>query len=91
MSTNTTSPNEPTRNGNLLVNQQDVVAVARVADNDKEFISSRTTFVVQESPPRIATSTDDSSICWAERLGLVRYLPTLHDAALLLAQIGGRL
>ena len=53
MSTNTTSPNEPTRNGNLLVNQQDAVAVARVADNDKEFISSRTTFVVQESPPEL--------------------------------------
>ena len=28
---------------------------------------------------------------WAERWGLVRHLPTLHDAALFLAQIGGRL
>ena len=28
---------------------------------------------------------------WSERWGLVRYLPTLHDAALFLAQIGGRL
>lgn len=28
---------------------------------------------------------------WAERWGLVRYLPRLHTAALFLAQIGGRL
>jgi hypothetical protein len=28
---------------------------------------------------------------WAKRWGLVRYLPNLHDAALLLAQIGERL
>lgn len=91
MSTNTTSTKESTGNGNLLGNQQDAVAVSHVADNGKEFNSSRTAFVAQECSPRIATSTEDTSICWAERLGLLRYLPNLHDAALLLAQIGGRL
>lgn len=34
---------------------------------------------------------DGTSTYWAERWGLVRYLPTLHDVALFLAQIGGRL
>ena len=34
---------------------------------------------------------DASPTYWAERWGLVRYLPSLHDAALFLAQIGGRL
>ena len=34
---------------------------------------------------------DGATTYWAERWGLVRYLPSLHDAALFLAQIGGRL
>jgi len=37
------------------------------------------------------TSKDGTTTYWAERWGLVRYLPSLHDAALFLAQIGGRL
>ena len=37
------------------------------------------------------TNPDGTATYWAERSGLVRYLPTLHDAALFLAQIGGRL
>ena len=37
------------------------------------------------------TSPHGTTTYWAERWGLVRYLPTLHDAALFLAQIGGRL
>ena len=37
------------------------------------------------------TSPDGTATYWAERWGLVRYLPSLHDAALFLAQIGGRL
>ena len=35
--------------------------------------------------------TDGPVTYWAERWGLVRHLPTLHDVALFLAQIGGRL
>ena len=35
------------------------------------------------------TSPDGTTTYWAERWGLVRYLPSLHDAALFLAQIGG--
>jgi len=37
------------------------------------------------------TNPDGTATYWAERWGLVRYLPSLHDAALFLAQIGGRL
>ncbi|KRD56022.1 hypothetical protein ASE52_07425 [Acidovorax sp. Root275] len=37
------------------------------------------------------TSKDGTTTYWAERSGLVRYLPSLHDTALFLAQIGGRL
>lgn len=36
------------------------------------------------------SSSDESQAFWAERWGLTRYLPCLHDMALLLAQIGGR-
>ena len=37
------------------------------------------------------TSPDGTTTYWAERWGLVRFLPSLHVAALFLAQIGGRL
>lgn len=36
------------------------------------------------------SSSDESQAFWVERWGLTRYLPRLHDVALLLAQIGGR-
>lgn len=36
-------------------------------------------------------AASDETTYWAVRWGLVRYLPTLHDAALFLVQIGGRL
>ena len=40
---------------------------------------------------RSVAASDGTTTYWAERWGLVRYLPSLHDAALFLAQIGGRL
>ena len=40
---------------------------------------------------RCTDPNDDAVTYWAERWGLVRYLPTLDDAEKFLAQIGGSL
>lgn len=57
------------------------------APNIAQFIATREEFNALHS----VKSKDGTTIYWAERWGLVRYLPSLHDAALFLAQIGGRL
>lgn len=57
----------------------------------KAFDSLRAAFALQGHILHRSDASDGPVIYWAERWGLVRYLPTLHDAALFLARIGGRL
>lgn len=55
------------------------------------FNELRSAFAQQGHRLHSTSAPDGSTTYWAERWGLVRYLPTLHDAALFLAQVGGRL
>ena len=56
-----------------------------------DFTALQAAFAQRGHHLKHVTNPDDTATYWAERWGLVRYLPTLHDAALFLAQIGGRL
>lgn len=57
----------------------------------KEFNALCRAFAQRGHSLHSTAAPDGSTTCWAERWGLARYLPSLHDAALFLAQIGGRL
>ncbi len=59
--------------------------------NSADFTALRSAYAQQGHHLHSLTSPHGVTTYWAERWGLVRYLPTLHDAALFLAQIGGRL
>lgn len=57
----------------------------------KAFETLRAAFALQGHSLHRTEQVDRPVSYWTERWGLVRYLPTLHDAPLFLAQIGGRL
>lgn len=59
--------------------------------DDADFTALQAAFAQRGHHLNHVTSPDGTTTYWAERWGLVRYLPNLHDAALFLAQIGGRL
>ena len=61
-----------------------------IATSD-EFNALRSAYAQQGHHLHSVAASDGTTTYWAERWGLVRYLPSLHDAALFLAQIGGRL
>ena len=61
-----------------------------IATSD-EFNTLRSAFAQHGHSLHSVTAPGGSTTYWAERWGPVRYLPSLHDAALFLAQIGGRL
>ena len=63
---------------------------AQFTATDKLFSSLQAAYALRGHTLNRTTSENGTSSYWAERWGLVRYLPTLHDAALFLAQIGGR-
>ena len=65
--------------------------IAQSIATGEEFNALRSAFAERGHHLNHVTSPDGTTTYWAERWGLVRYLPTLHDAALFLAQIGGRL
>ena len=56
-----------------------------------DFTALQAAFAQRGHRQNHVTNPDGTATYWAERWGLVRYLPSLHDAALFLAQIGGRL
>ena len=59
--------------------------------NSADFTALQAAFAQRGHHLKHVTNPDGTATYWAERWGLVRYLPSLHDAALFLAQIGGRL
>lgn len=91
MTINTTHQNEkPTGDGNPTagtINDLDFPTGQRPG---KAFDSLRAAFALRGHALYRTDPEDGPVTYWAERWGLVRYLPTLHDAALFLAQIGGR-
>jgi len=92
MAINTTSKEMPTGDGNPTaggaINDLDFPTGQRPG---KAFETLRAAFALQGHTLHRTDPTDGPVTYWAERWGLVRHLPTLHDAALFLAQIGGRL
>lgn len=59
--------------------------------NHADFTDLQAAFPQQGHHLNHVSSPDGTTTHWAERWGLVRCLPSLHNAALFLAQIGGRL
>lgn len=56
-----------------------------------DFTALRSAYAQQGHNLQSVKTKNGTTTYWVERWGLVRYLPSLHDAALFLAQIGGRL
>ncbi|MBN9371563.1 MULTISPECIES: hypothetical protein [unclassified Hydrogenophaga] len=92
MAINTTPKEMPTGDGNPTaggaINDLDFPTGER---NDKAFSRLRAAFELRGHSLHRTDPADGKVTYWVERWGLVRYLPTLHDAAQFLAQIGGRL
>ncbi len=92
MAINTTRKKMPTGDGNPTagnaINDLDFPTTQRPG---KAFETLRATFALKGHALHRTDSAYGRVTYWAKRWGLVRYLPTLHDAALFLAQIGRRL
>jgi hypothetical protein len=59
--------------------------------NDKAFFTLRAAFALKGHTLHRTHLADGPVAYWAERWGLVRYLPTIDTARRFLEQIGGRL
>lgn len=92
MAINTTTKEMPTGEANPTaggaINELDFPTGER---GDKAFFTLRAAYAMKGHALHRSDPKDGTTTYWAERWGLVRYLPSLHDAALFLAQIGGRL
>ncbi|MFT4242555.1 MAG: hypothetical protein QM569_09740 [Acidovorax sp.] len=81
--------NAQPRNAELSAPNQGSDSATAQAD-DKAFATLQAQFALRGHQLRCVTSPNGTQAFWAERWGLVRYLPSLHDAAMFLTQIGGR-
>ncbi len=91
MTINTTPKVMPTGGCNPTagaINDLDFPIVQRPG---KAFETLRAAFALRGHTLHRSDPADGQVTYWAERWGVGRYLPTLHDVALFLAQIGGRL
>jgi hypothetical protein len=91
LSINTTPKEKPTGDGNPTagaINDLDFLTESRP---EKAFEILRAAFPMRGHTLHRTDPADGQLTYWAERWRLVRHLHTLHDAALFLAQIGGRL
>ena len=91
-----TDKKKPTGSANNPAGHTDEVIVlpAEKTGNpeEKHFATLRAKFALQgHRLERAFHGENKEPTYYAERWGLVRWLPTLHDAAMFLAQIGGRL
>jgi len=77
----------PNKNAPELAGSKGAIQKSDGAD----FTALQAAFAQRGHHLKHVTNPDGTATYWAELWGLVRYLPTLHDAALFLAQIGGRL
>ena len=91
MHTDTTPKEKPTGDGNPTAGHTDTVTVPNLATTDKVFQSMRAAFALHGHALHRTDLHDGAVTYWAERWGLVRYLPTIDTARRFLEQIGGRL
>lgn len=92
MPINTTPKEMPTGDGNPTagnaINDLDFPTAERT---DKVFSTLRAAFAMKGHALHRTDPADGPVTYWAERWGLVRYLPSIDTARLFLEQIGGRL
>lgn len=92
MAINITPKEMPTGDGNPTaggaINDLDFPTGERA---NKAFSTLRAAYALTGHTLHRTDPADGEVTYWAESWGLVRYLPTLHDVAQFLAQIGGRL
>jgi hypothetical protein len=92
MTINTTPKEMPTGDGNPTAgNTINDLNFPTAERNDKAFSSLRAAFALRGHALHRTDSADGAVTYWAERWGLVRFLPTIDTARRFLEQIGGRL
>ena len=81
------------RNAEQSTDNTPILPTAQEIGNpEKQFATLRAQFAIQGHRLERAFHGDNKEpTYYAERWGMVRWLPTLHDAAMFLAQVGGRL
>lgn len=89
MAINTTSKEMPTGGCNPTAGAINEFNFLTVERSGKAFETLQAAFALPGVTPHRSDASDGSVIYWIERFGLVRHLPTMHDAALFLVQ-GGR-
>lgn len=90
MAINTTPKEMPTGDGNPTAGAINDLNSPTGQRPGKAFNTLWAAFALRGHTLHQTDPADGPVRYWAERWGLVRHLPTLHDAALFLAQIGGR-
>jgi hypothetical protein len=91
MHTDTTQSKKPTGDGNPTAGHTDTQTVQNPVNTDKVFQSLRAAYALHGHALQRTDPNDGAVTYWAERWGLVRYLPTIDTARRFLEQIGGRL
>ena len=81
----------PTGDCNPTAGYTDTFTVPNTVPTDKVFYSLRAAFALHGHALHRTDPNDGTVTYWAERWGMVRYLPTIDAARRLLQQIGGRL
>ena len=89
MHTDTTPKETPTGDGNPTAGHTDTCTVPNTVHTDKVFYSLRAAFALHGHALHRTDPTDGTVTYWAERWGMVRYLPTIDAARRFLEQIGG--
>jgi hypothetical protein len=90
MAINTTPKEMPTGSGNSTAGAINILNSHTGQRSGKAFETLLAAFALKGHTLHQTDPADGPVTYWAERWGLVRYLLTLHDVALFLAQIGGR-
>ncbi|MDR3453571.1 MAG: hypothetical protein P4L96_12365 [Rhodoferax sp.] len=94
MHTDTLENKKPTGSANNPAGHTDSVIIAsaeKTGNTDKVFCSLRAAFALRGHSLHRTDPNDGVVTYWAERWGLVRYLPTIDTVRQFLEQIGGRL
>ena len=91
MAINHTQKEMPSGGGNPTAGAINILHFPTATRPGKAFETLRAPFALQGHSLRQTEQADGPVSYWTERWELVRYLHTLHDAPLFLAQIGGRL
>lgn len=90
MAINTTSKEMPTGGCNPTAGAINESNFLTVEQSGKAFETLPAAFALPGFTPHRSDASDGPVIYRIERCGLVRHLPTVHNAALFLVQIGGR-